>query len=142
MVGYVDGSVLAQLGVTDMRTPIAYALGWPQRIPAPVERLDFAALGRLDFEPPDESRFPALRLAREALAAGGGAPCVLNAANEVAVAAFVERRIGFLDIAAVVERSLSETPAGAIDSLADALAVDELARVAAKRHIADLAPKR
>lgn len=99
MVAYVDGSVLAQLGSPDMRTPIAYALAWPERMAAPTEKLDLAQIGRLTFETPDLKRFPALGLARHALQAGGAAPTVLNAANEVAVEAFLTGRIGFLDIA-------------------------------------------
>jgi len=93
MVGYTDGSVLAQMGEPDMRTPIAYALGWPDRVETTVERLDFRRFSRLDFEPPDETRFPALRIAREALEAGGLVPCAMNAAKEVAAAAFIEKRI-------------------------------------------------
>jgi diguanylate cyclase (GGDEF)-like protein len=103
MVAFRDGSVLAQLGQPDMRIPIAYTLGWPERLEAPTPRLDLARIGRLTFGAPDPVRFPALRLAREALAAGGTVPTVLNAANEVAVAAFLASRLGFLDIAAVVE---------------------------------------
>ena len=103
MVAYRDGSVLAQLGTADMRVPISHALGWPSRIDGPAARLDFAKLSPLTFEAPDSGRFPALRLAREALVTGGLAPIVLNAANEAAVAAFLARRIGFLDIARVVE---------------------------------------
>ncbi|MCF8532130.1 MAG: 1-deoxy-D-xylulose-5-phosphate reductoisomerase [Reyranella sp.] len=103
MVAYRDGSVLAQLGTADMRVPISHALGWPSRIDGPAARLDFAKLSPLTFESPDSGRFPALRLAREALVTGGLAPIVLNAANEAAVAAFLARRIGFLDIARVVE---------------------------------------
>ncbi|TPW04053.1 MAG: 1-deoxy-D-xylulose-5-phosphate reductoisomerase, partial [bacterium] len=106
LVAYVDGSVLAQLGSPDMRTPIAYALGWPNRIEAPAPKLDLAAIATLTFESPDPVRFPALRLAREALKAGGSAAAVMNAANEIAVAAFLNRRIGFLDIAQVVERTI------------------------------------
>jgi 1-deoxy-D-xylulose-5-phosphate reductoisomerase len=128
LVAYVDGSVLAQLGTPDMRTPIAYALAWPLRMPTPSARLDLARLGTLTFEPPDSSRFPALRLARAALEAGGSAPTVLNAANEVAVRAFLAGRIGFLDIARVVERALAQVPAGAVDSLAEVRAVDSEAR--------------
>ena len=96
MVFYRDGSVLAQLGSPDMRVPIAHTLAWPGRIATPAPRLDLAALGRLEFIEPDLERFPALRLAREALQAGGGAPTILSAANEVAVEAFLQRRIGFL----------------------------------------------
>jgi 1-deoxy-D-xylulose-5-phosphate reductoisomerase len=128
MVSYVDGSVLAQMGSPDMRTPIAYALGWPKRIHAPAPRLDLAAIGQLTFEAPDPVRFPALRLARHALQRGGSAPTVLNAANEVAVQAFLSRGIGFLDIARVVERTLDAiepTPPSSID---DVLAQDQRAR--------------
>ncbi len=107
MVAYIDGSVLAQLGTPDMRTPIAYALGWPRRIDAPSARLDFASLTALTFEKPDTVRFPALRLARESMALGPYGPAVLNAANEAAVAAFLAARIGFLDIARVVEDTLA-----------------------------------
>lgn len=107
MVAYRDGSVLAQLGTPDMRVPISHALGWPARMESPAARLDFHALSALTFERPDSGRFPALRLAREALATGGIAPIVLNAANEAAVAAFLARRIGFLDVARTVEDVLS-----------------------------------
>ena len=103
MVAYRDGSVLAQMGTPDMRVPISHTLGWPARIDSPAVRLDFTALSPLTFEQPDSGRFPSLRLARQALAIGGSAPIVLNAANEVAVAAFLSGRIGFLDIARVVE---------------------------------------
>jgi len=106
MVEYVDGSVLAQLGTPDMRTPIAYALGWPKRIATPAARLDLLQSRELTFEAPDPQRFPSLRLARQALRRGGGAPTIFNAANEVAVAAFLAGRIGFLDIERVVEASL------------------------------------
>lgn len=109
LVAYDDGSVLAQLGLPDMRTPISYALAWPDRMPLPgLQRLDLAKIGRLDFEPPDTERFPALRLSRAAVSAGGGAPIVLNGANEVAVAAFLQRRIGFLTIAQVAGEVLEE----------------------------------
>ena len=133
MVQYRDGSVLAQLGSPDMRIPIAHTLAWPGRITTPAPRLDLAQLGRLTFEPPDAARFPALRLAREALAAGAGAPCVLNAANEIAVAAFLERRIGFLDIAATVEHVLDELGAPPVETIAAVLALDARARDAAAR---------
>ena len=106
MVEYIDGSVLAQMGSPDMRTPIAYALGWPARMAAPVERLDFAKINGLTFFEPDTIRFPSLRLAREALECGGQGPCVLNAANEIAVAAFLKTEIGFMDIPTIVERSI------------------------------------
>jgi 1-deoxy-D-xylulose-5-phosphate reductoisomerase len=135
LVYYSDGSVLAQLGSPDMRTPIANALGWPERISAPSKRLDLAELSRLTFEAPDPIRFPALRVAREALDAGGGAPCVLNAANEVAVAAFLDRRIGFLDIVRVVEGTLEAMPGVAVARLEDVHAVDAEARAVARRLV-------
>ena len=106
MVEYIDGSVLSQMGSPDMRTPIAYALGWPQRMSAPVEPLDLVKIGQLTFFEPDMVRFPGLRLAREALQAGGQAPNIFNAANEVAVAAFLEKRIGYMDIPHTVEAAL------------------------------------
>ena len=108
MVEYIDGSVLAQLGSPDMRTPIAYAMGWPNRMEAPVERLDFSKLNGLTFFEPDTTKFIALRLAREALEVGGKAPCVLNAANEVAVEAFLQEKIAFLDIPRIVEGALTK----------------------------------
>jgi 1-deoxy-D-xylulose-5-phosphate reductoisomerase len=135
LVYYKDGSVLAQLGSPDMRTPIANALGWPRRIAAPSPRLDLARLGRLTFEAPDPKRFPALRLARAALDAGGGAPTVLNAANEVAVAAFLESRIGFLDIAAIVEETLAALPGRRVDRLDDVYECDRAAREVAARLV-------
>ena len=128
MVAYVDGSVLAQLGSPDMRTPIAYTLAWPDRIASPSPRLDLARIATLTFEAPDPVRFPALRLAREALDAGGSAPVVLNAANEVAVHGFLKRRIGFLDITRVVEQCLETIPHQAIGVLADVHALDAEAR--------------
>ncbi len=128
LVEYADGSVLAQLGTPDMRTPIAYTLAWPRRMATPSARLDLAATGRLDFEPPDPERFPALRLARAALRAGGGAPTVLNAANEVAVHAFLEGRIGFLDIERIVEHTLGNVPHRTLDSLATVADIDDEAR--------------
>jgi 1-deoxy-D-xylulose-5-phosphate reductoisomerase len=134
MVQYADGSLLAQMGTPDMRTPIAHALAWPQRMAAEIPRLDLAALGRLDFFPPDPVRFPALRLAREALMAGGGAPTILNAANETAVALFLERRLGFLDIAAVVEETLAALPASRPDGLQAIIALDAAARAEASRQ--------
>lgn len=127
-VAYRDGSVLAQLGSPDMRTPIAYALAWPNRIETPAKRLDLAAIGRLTFEPPDERRFPALRLAREALMRGGGYPTVLNAANETAVHAFLDRQIGFLDIVETVERTMEAIPEGPLESLEDVYNFDKMAR--------------
>ena len=137
LVYYTDGSVLAQLGSPDMRTPIANALGWPDRIPAPSPRLDLAKLAKLTFEEPEPDRFPALRLARAALIAGGGAPTVLNAANEIAVAAFLEERIGFLDIAATVERALDRLAGRRIASLDDVYALDRETRVTARALIGE-----
>ena len=134
-VAYVDGSVLAQMGSPDMRTPIAYALAWPQRMDAPVERLDLAKLRQLTFEAPDLSRFPALHLAREALKAGAAAPTILNAANEVAVAAFLAGRIRFLEIAAVVEAALGVVPNRPIATIADVLEIDAFARNVAGAEI-------
>jgi 1-deoxy-D-xylulose-5-phosphate reductoisomerase len=128
LVAYVDGSVLAQLGPPDMRTPIAYALAWPERMQWPAPRLDLAQLGTLSFESPDPERFPALSLAREALAAGGGAPTILNAANEVAVEAFLAGRIRFLDIAGLVSAALEGLPGRRIGSLAEVDDVDREAR--------------
>jgi 1-deoxy-D-xylulose-5-phosphate reductoisomerase len=108
LVEYADGSTLAQLGPPDMRTPIACAFAWPDRLPWPAQKLDLARSGPLSFEEPDLTLFPALRIAKEALLAGGGAPAVMNAADEVAVAAFLDRRIGFLDIAATVAETLEQ----------------------------------
>jgi 1-deoxy-D-xylulose-5-phosphate reductoisomerase len=128
LVEYEDGSVLAQLGSPDMRTPIAYTLGWPDRICAPSPRLDLASLGKLEFEAPDLNRFPALGLARSALQTGGAAPTILNAANEVAVARFLAGRAGFLDIAAIVEHTLSQMSLQPLSTLEDVMAVDAEAR--------------
>jgi len=136
LVAYVDGSVLAQLGSPDMRTPIAYALGWPRRIPSPSPRLDLAAIARLDFEAPDLVRFPSIRLARQALSAGGAGPAVLNAANEIAVAAFLEGRIGFLDIARTVETTLEKMAGQTIGALDDVIEIDREARVQAMERTA------
>jgi 1-deoxy-D-xylulose-5-phosphate reductoisomerase len=133
LVAYVDGSVLAQLGTPDMRTPIAYTLAWPERMSWPAARLDLAQVGTLSFESPDPARFPALAIAREALNAGGGAPTVLNAANEVAVEAFLAGRLGFLDIARLVSAALEERPNTAVTSLAEVEAVDQDARRLAAR---------
>ena len=135
MVTYRDGSVLAHLGSPDMRTPIAYALGWPDRTAAPTKRLDLAEVGRLTFEAPDDTRFPALRIAREALSQVG-APTVLNAANETAVHAFLAGGIGFLEIAATVERTLEALPGGKLDSLEDVYDLDRVARTTAAQMIA------
>ncbi len=136
LVSYHDGSVLAHLGTPDMRTPIAYVLGWPGRTAAPMQRLDLASVGKLTFETPDPERFPALRLAREALIQGGGCPTVLNAANETAVSAFIDGRIGFLDIAATVEETLEAMPVGRLDSLDDVYHIDREARAIAAEHAA------
>jgi 1-deoxy-D-xylulose-5-phosphate reductoisomerase len=139
MVEYADGSTMAQLGPPDMRAPIAFAFAWPDRMSWPAPRLDLAAVGALTFEAPDTERFPALNLARHALRAGGGAPAAFNAANETAVARFLDRRIGFLDIVAAVAETLErmdaagdlqargeqETADGALET---ALAIDGRAR--------------
>ena len=128
MVEYVDGSVLAQLGNPDMRTPVAQALAWPERIAAGVAPLDLPAFGALDFAAPDALRFPCLGLAYEALRADGTAPAMLNAANEVAVAAFLEHRIRFSRIAAVCEETMSRLAAQPLTTLAAALDADREAR--------------
>jgi len=128
MVEFVDGSVLAQLGSPDMRIPIAYALAWPERMETPAQRLDLAAIARLDFEAPDMTRFPTLRLAREALEAGGAAPIVLNAANEVAVASFLAGAIRFTDIARAVEEALEDSRFAAPRSIAEVLDIDRATR--------------
>lgn len=129
MVEYIDGSVLAQLGNPDMRTPIAYALGYPDRLDSGVSTLDLLQIARLDFEAPDTSRFPCLLLAFEALKRGGTAPAVLNAANEVAVAAFLERKIGFMDIPRMIESVLSRTNIEPVSSLEQVIATDSAARI-------------
>ena len=144
LVEYVDGSTLAQMGPPDMKTPIAYALAWPDRIAWNAPRLDLAALGQLTFETPDDERFPALKLARQALQAGGAAPIVFNAANEVAALAFLDRRLGFLNIAAVVADTLSRVTVSGVDSGSDdacdaALAVDAQARRMAESIIRGIA---
>jgi 1-deoxy-D-xylulose-5-phosphate reductoisomerase len=128
MVEFIDGSVLAQLGSPDMRIPIAYALAWPERIATPARKLDLAAVARLDFEEPDLERFPALRLARQALEAGGAAPIVLNAANEVAVAGFLDGEVRFPDIAGLVEESLAQSQFDAPHSIGDVLEIDRVTR--------------
>ena len=132
MVEFVDGSVLAQLGSPDMRIPIAYALAWPERIETPAQRLDLASIARLDFEAPDLDRFPALRLAREALEAGGAVPIVLNAANEVAVASFLAGEIAFPEIAKVVHEALISADYDAPRSIGDVLEIDRVTRDLAK----------
>lgn len=144
MVEFIDGSTLAQMGPPDMKTPIAYALAWPDRLAWDAPRLDLAAMGRLTFEAPDEDRFPALKLARQALKAGGIAPIVFNAANEVAALAFLDRRLGFLNIAAVVDDTMSRVTASGVDSGSSsacdaALAVDAQARRMAESIVRGLA---
>ncbi|KPF80521.1 1-deoxy-D-xylulose 5-phosphate reductoisomerase [alpha proteobacterium AAP81b] len=135
MVEYVDGSVLAQLGSPDMRIPIAYAMAWPERIATPAARLDLAAVGKLEFYAPDLERFPCLRLAWDAMTAGGSAPCILNAANEVAVAAFIAGQVGFLDIDAIVAATLAKVPSGPVGSLDEVVAVDGAARRTATAQV-------
>ena len=128
MVEFIDRSVLAQLGSPDMRIPIAYALAWPERMETPAQRLDLASIARLDFEAPDVHRFPALKLARQALEAAGAAPIVLNAANEVAVASFLAEQIRFPDIARVVDEALAATKFDAPASIGDVLEIDRVTR--------------
>ena len=137
MVAYVDGSVLAQMGTPDMRTPIAYALGWPERMEAPATRLALEEIGDLTFEAPDPARFPALRVARHALQTGGGAPTILNAANEVAVQSFLSGRIGFLDIVRTVEHTLETAPNGKLENMDDVGEADAAARRIARSFISD-----
>jgi 1-deoxy-D-xylulose-5-phosphate reductoisomerase len=136
LVEYVDGSVLAQLGNPDMRTPIAYGLAWPERIASGVAPLDLFAIATLNFEPPDFERFPCLALAYQALRAGGTAPAILNAANEVAVAAFLDKRISFLSIARVIEQVLMALPVDKVSCLEDVLGADAAARKSALQQIA------
>ena len=133
LVFYHDGSVMAQLGSPDMRIPIAHTLAWPKRMATPSRRLDLATVARLDFHDPDLVRFPALRLARETLRAGGGAPAIFSAANEVAVEAFLQGKIGFLDISATVAKVLDALGAPPADTLDEVLALDQAARRAAER---------
>jgi 1-deoxy-D-xylulose-5-phosphate reductoisomerase len=140
LVEYIDGSVMAQLGNPDMRTPIAYALGFPERINAGVEFLDLARVGTLRFERPDRDRFPCLRLAYEALGAGGTAPAVLNAANEVAVARFLAGSLGFSRIATLIEAVLSDAATGPVAALDDVLAADRDARERAERWLLTARP--
>ncbi|MDG9783049.1 1-deoxy-D-xylulose-5-phosphate reductoisomerase [Metapseudomonas otitidis] len=135
LVDYVDGSVLAQLGNPDMRTPIAHALAWPERVDSGVAPLDLFRVGRLDFQEPDEGRFPCLRLARQAAEAGGSAPAMLNAANEVAVAAFLERRIRFTEIASIIDQVLNREAALAVESLDAVVEADARARAAAQQWL-------
>jgi 1-deoxy-D-xylulose-5-phosphate reductoisomerase len=128
MVEYADGSLLAQLGAPDMRTPIAQALAWPERVESGVQSLDLAQIGKLEFEPPDHARFPSLGLARTAARAGGTAPAMLNAANEVAVQAFLDRRLNFTGIAAVIDKVLQRLDSSPASSLGDVLDADAAAR--------------
>ena len=137
LVEFVDGSLLAQLGSADMRIPIAYTLAWPERMETPAQRLSLADIGRLDFEPPDLDRFPALRLARGALEEGGAAPVVLNAANEIAVEAFLKGRIGFCDISRTVEDALGQADAPVPQSVQDVIRLDREARQRASALVAE-----
>jgi 1-deoxy-D-xylulose-5-phosphate reductoisomerase len=136
MVQYVDGSVLAQLGSPDMRTPIAHTLAWPDRMDTPVSRLDLGQVGRLDFEQADLDRFPALRLAREALQSGGAAPTILNAANEVAVEGFLQERAAFLEIPKIVEKVLERMGAMPLRGWDDLEQIDSQARSLASAMLA------
>jgi 1-deoxy-D-xylulose-5-phosphate reductoisomerase len=128
LVEYADGSLLAQLGAPDMRTPIAQALAWPERVVSGVQSLDMTIVGRLDFEPPDHVRFPSLDIARAAARAGGTAPAVLNAANEVAVQAFLDRRLNFTGIATVIDKVLQRLGSSSVKALEDVFAADAAAR--------------
>jgi 1-deoxy-D-xylulose-5-phosphate reductoisomerase len=140
LVEFVDGSLLAQLGSADMRIPIAYTLAWPERMETPAERLSLTDIARLDFETPDSGRFPALRLAREALASGEGAPVVLNAANEVAVAAFLDGEIGFCDICRIVERAVDRIETDSPASVDDVIAIDSETRQRARAFLTETCP--
>jgi 1-deoxy-D-xylulose-5-phosphate reductoisomerase len=135
MVEYVDGSVLAQLGTPDMRTPIGYALAWPSRMATPSKRMDFTLSSTLTFEPPDLERFPALAVARRALQTGGNAPTILNAANEIAVEAFLARRIRFLDVVRVVEDTLGALANAPVSTLAAVREADANAREMARKLV-------
>ena len=135
MVQYSDGSVLAQLGQPDMRTPIAHALSWPDRIESGVEKLDFFSVAKLEFEAPDYERFPCLRLAEESIRKGGTAPTILNAANEIAVASFLDNKLSFTDISYVVEHTLKNLPSREADSLSEILEDDLAARKEAEHLV-------
>jgi 1-deoxy-D-xylulose-5-phosphate reductoisomerase len=146
LVEFRDGSLIAQLGSPDMRIPIAHCLAWPEeRLSGPAARLDLARASTLTFEEPDLERFPALRLARSALEAGGGAPTVLNAANEVAVEEFLGRRLGFAGIAALVEATLEAAVAGDLtrepESVDEAIAIDQNSRLLAHHLLPEIAAK-
>jgi 1-deoxy-D-xylulose-5-phosphate reductoisomerase len=138
MVEYVDGSVLAQLGNPDMRTPIAYGLGYPERLTSGVSSLDLLTTARLDFCAPDLIRFPCLRIAYEALNMGGTAPAILNAANEIAVEAFLTEQIGFMDIPNTIENVLNAANIEQVESIEQLVAVDLLARTDARKRISTL----
>ena len=139
MVSYVDGSVIAQLGVPDMRTPIAYSLSWPARMQTPIEQLDLAKIASLTFEPPDEKRFPALALAKSALRQGGNSACIMNAANEIAVEAFLQGQLAFLEIPSFCERVIEavqqENGSGSPQSLSEVLEIDDHTRKLAQSSI-------
>jgi 1-deoxy-D-xylulose-5-phosphate reductoisomerase len=137
LVEFVDGSLLAQLGTADMRIPIAFTLAWPERMETPSERLSLTDIARLDFEQPDVDRFPALRLARTAIEAGAAQPVVLNAANEIAVDAFLNRRISFGHIAELVERALESIDASPPGNIAEVVALDRETRERASALIAE-----
>lgn len=139
MVEYVDGSVLAQLGSPDMRIPIAHALAWPERMETPAEKLDLARIGTLNFEVPDLDKFPALRVARQAMEAGGASPIILNAANEEAVTAFLDRRIGFLAIVDTVEEALARMDAPKPRTIADVIDIDRRTRALANDLMSEIA---
>jgi 1-deoxy-D-xylulose-5-phosphate reductoisomerase len=139
MVEYVDGSVLAQLGSPDMRIPIAHALAWPERMETPAEKLDLARIGTLTFEVPDFDKFPALRVARQAMEAGGASPIILNAANEEAVTAFLDRRIGFLAIVDTVEEALARMDAPMPRTIADVIDIDRRTRALANNLMSEIA---
>jgi 1-deoxy-D-xylulose-5-phosphate reductoisomerase len=124
LVNYADGSMLAQLGPTDMRVPLSYVLAWPDRLSWATEHIDLAAIGQFDFLAVDHDRFPAVKLSRQAWQAGGLAPAILNAANEVAVEAFLDHRIGFTDIVAAIDHALSHAPSASAIQLDDVLAID------------------
>ena len=138
MVEYADGSVLCQMGMPDMRTPIANCLSWPERIEAGVERLDFTRLSQLEFHAPDFDRFPCLRIAIDAINQGGTAPAAINAANEEAVAAFLDRKIGFLDISRIVAEVANAWSHGEPSGLADVISADQEARALSQHYIATL----
>jgi 1-deoxy-D-xylulose-5-phosphate reductoisomerase len=145
LVEFRDGAFIAELGSPDMRVPIAHCLAWPDRVDTPAHRLDLAKVATLAFEEPDPARFPALRLARSALEAGGAAPTVLNAANEIAVEAFLDRRLGFAGIANLVEETLHEAQGrglmGEPASVEDALSVDHVSRSLARALLPEIAAK-